>query len=745
VAENQRGQVGVVIGALMLGLLLAALDATIVSTALPTIVGELGGLDHYTWVVTSYLLTLTVSTPVYGKLGDLYGRKRLFQTAIIIFLIGSALSGLSQTMNQLIAFRAVQGIGGGGLIVGAQAIVGDIVSPRERGRYQGYFGAVFGLASVAGPLVGGFLVDSVSWRWVFYVNLPIGAFALAAVAVTLHTPTERVHHEIDYRGAVLIGAAATCLILVTTWGGTQYSWTSPTIIGLAVGGVVLLAMFVAAERRVEEPMVPPRLFRNPIFVVACAVGFVAGASLYGATTYLPQYQQIVRGESATSSGLQLIPLMVGVVTASLVSGQLITRYARYKRYPVAGTAFMALGLLLLSGLTVDTSTARVGIYMAVLGVGIGLTMQVLILVAQNSVNPRDLGTATSTATFCRTIGGSFGVALFGGVFNASFDRHLGSAGLGSFQGNPTELSQLPAATREPFLAAFTDAIDDVFLVGAPIALAGFVITLFLREIPLRTTTQHDLAATGHAFGMAPVGVAAVIEETLVRERAAEAALGRLDQVAARHALPETQIDDLRRLFEDRIAYLRATIRRVRAADRVEAPPERWPLLVELLRVERAALAAAPVAAGPPAGDGGESADGIDIGTIPVGTAGDGARGGPGDARLRPIRHEAAVRVAAAQAALDRLNEIAAGGKVSPECVESMRHMFRGRIERVRQRARMGIEAGGELSPDAWAAVVDVLAAERRSLAEYHAADEVSRPTAVRVGRDLETEAQLVTP
>jgi EmrB/QacA subfamily drug resistance transporter len=480
--------------ALMLGMFLAALDQTIVSTALPTIVGDLGGLNHISWVVTAYLLASTISTPLYGKLGDMYGRKPVFLAAILIFLAGSMLAGLSQTMDQLIGFRALQGLGAGGLMVGAQAIIGDIVPPRERGRYMGLIGSVFGVASVAGPLLGGFLVDSFSWRWVFYVNMPIGAIAVVIVALRLHLHTPQTRHRIDYLGAGLLSVAVTSLILVATWGGNRYAWGSGTILVLAAVGLAFTAAFVWRERRAAEPVIPLRLFRSHVFNVSSAMGFTIGMAMFGAIVYIPVYLQLVYGASPTSSGLRMLPLMGGLLVAAIASGRAITAIGRYKIFPIVGTAVLVVGMLLLSRLGVGTAPWLASAYMLVVGVGIGLVMQVLVLVVQNDAPPRDLGVATATATFFRSVGGSFGVAIFGAIFASRLAdqiRHLPpeiarQIGAGA-RLTPEQVKKLPPGTHDAFLNAFAHSLHGVFLWGTLIAVIPFALSWLLKEKPLRTT------------------------------------------------------------------------------------------------------------------------------------------------------------------------------------------------------------------------------------------------------------------
>jgi EmrB/QacA subfamily drug resistance transporter len=480
--------------ALMLGMFLAALDQTIVSTALPTIVGDLGGLNHLSWVVTSYLLASTVSTPLYGKLGDMVGRKPVFLAAILIFLAGSMLAGLSQSMGELIGFRALQGIGAGGLMVGAQAIIADIVPPRERGRYMGLIGSVFAVASVAGPLLGGFLVDNLSWRWVFYVNMPVGALAILIVSTRLHLHTPHTRHRIDVAGTALLSGGVGALILLTTWGGSEYAWGSSTIVGLGIAGVVLLAIFVWWERRAAEPILPLHLFRSSVFSVANAMGFTIGMAMFGAIIFIPLFLQIVYGATPTSSGLRMLPLMAGLLTASILSGRAISRIGRYKVFPIAGTAVLVVGMYLLSLLGVGTAPWLASVYMVVVGVGIGLVMQVLVLVVQNDARPQEIGVATSTATFFRSVGGAFGVAIFGTIFAtrlsdrlAELPRGITARLGGGVHLNPAQAKHLPPNVHADFLTAFAHALHGVFLWGMALAAVPFVLSWLLREVPLRTT------------------------------------------------------------------------------------------------------------------------------------------------------------------------------------------------------------------------------------------------------------------
>ncbi|MFH9858012.1 DHA2 family efflux MFS transporter permease subunit [Streptomyces sp. NPDC017202] len=504
--EHVPGNVLVSIGALLLGMLLAALDQTIVSTALPTIVSDLGGLDHLSWVVTAYLLASTAATPLWGKLGDQYGRKTLFQIAIVIFLIGSALCGMAQNMPQLIGFRALQGLGGGGLMVLSMAIVGDIVPPRERGRYQGLFGAVFGTTSVLGPLLGGLFTEHLSWRWVFYVNLPLGVVALGVIAAVLHIPRRSTKHVIDYLGTFLIASVATSLVLVASLGGTTWAWGSPQIVGLAVLGVVLAVAFVAVERGAAEPVLPLKLFRIRTFTLSAVISFIVGFAMFGAMTYLPTFLQVVQGVSPTLSGVHMLPMVAGLLLASTASGQIVSRTGRWKVFPVTGTAVTTVGLLLLHQLDEHSSTAEMSAFFFVFGLGLGLVMQVLVLIVQNAVSYEDLGVATSGATFFRSIGASFGVALFGTVFTHRLGDKLADAfrgvdlppgvSLDALEADPRVIGDLPAALRPPVLHAYASSITDVFLYAAPVAVLGFVLAWFLKEDPLRASvTAPDVTET----------------------------------------------------------------------------------------------------------------------------------------------------------------------------------------------------------------------------------------------------------
>jgi EmrB/QacA subfamily drug resistance transporter len=484
---------------LFLALLLAALDGTIVSTALPTIVGDLGGLTHLSWVVTAYLLTSTVVGPLYGKFGDLHGRKLVLQTAIAIFLVGSVLCGMAQSMLQLICFRALQGVGGGGLIVVTIAVIGDLIPPRERGRYQGFFGGVFGFATVVGPLLGGFFVDHLSWRWIFYINLPTGLVALLVIAIVLPAPLTRRRHQIDYAGATLLTLALSAVVLFTSMGGTSFPWGSPVILGLIALSVISTAAFVVVEVLAREPILPLSLFTNRNFAVASSVGLIVGLSLFGAVTFLPIYLQVVKGVSPSLSGLMLTPMMLGMLVSSVVSGRLISRHGRYKLFPILGTGCMTFGLFLLALLSTTTPLWRTTLDALWLGIGMGMVMQVLVLAVQNSVDYRHLGVATSGTMLFRSVGGALGVALFGAIFANGLHARLGPGMEFLMSAIPAAVLGLPPALHDEYIAAVMAALQPMFIVAVCISALGFVLTFALREIPLREGEAAE--GLGESFAM----------------------------------------------------------------------------------------------------------------------------------------------------------------------------------------------------------------------------------------------------
>ncbi|MGW5272840.1 MDR family MFS transporter [Streptomyces sp. NPDC004044] len=507
----RQRSVRVVMLALMITMLLAMLDNLIVGTAMPTIVGDLGGLEHLSWVVTAYTLATAASTPIWGKLGDMYGRKAIFLTSIVLFLIGSVLSGMAQDMGQLIGFRAIQGLGAGGLMVGVMAIIGDLVPPRERGKYQGLMAGVMAIAMIGGPLVGGTITDHLGWRWSFYINLPLGAVALAMVTAVLHLPNkERTKAKVDYLGAGLLTLGITAIVLVTTWGGSQYAWDSAVIMELAAIGVVSLVGFLFVETKAAEPIIPLHIFRNRNFTLMSLVGFMSGFVMFGAVLFLPLFQQSVQGASATNSGLLLLPMLLSMMIVSLIAGRVTTSTGKYKIFPIIGSVLMVAGLFLLSQMDTDTTRFTSGVYMAVLGAGMGFLMQITMLVAQNSVELKDMGVASSATTLFRTLGSSFGVAIMGALFTGRVQDEMAARGGGaatarSAQLDAASLAKLPDPVREAYQFAVSSGTHIAFMVGASVGVIALLAAVFVKEVPLRGAGPEAKAADD---GEAPVDAVA---------------------------------------------------------------------------------------------------------------------------------------------------------------------------------------------------------------------------------------------
>ncbi|HEX2174649.1 MAG TPA: MDR family MFS transporter [Nocardioidaceae bacterium] len=493
-------QILVVLGGLMAGMFLAALDQSVLGTALPRITSELGGLDKLSWVVTAYLLTSTAATPLWGKISDLYGRRIIFQAAITIFVLASMLSGLAQSIEQLIAFRALQGVGGGGLFALALAVIGDVIPPRERGRYQGYFGVVFGSSSVLGPVLGGWFTEGPGWRWIFYINVPIGIAALVVTSVALKMPVVRRDHRIDYLGAAVIVAAVTSLLLYTAWAGPDHGWGSSLGLGLVGAGVLLVLLFVVVESRVSEPIIPLELFRDGVFSLSIVYTFITGFAMFGAMIFLPMRLQVVDGMSPTTSGLAMLPMVVGIFATSITSGRLMSRTGRYKVFPILAAATIAGGLLLLASLDVDSPYWHAGVAMFVLGAGLGLQMQILVTVVQNAVDRRHMGAATSSVTFFRQMGGSFGTAVFGAIITSQVTAHLADLLPGLPPGETPNTSDveairaLPPEVQEPVVHAFALSMHDAFLTAVPVVLLALVVATLIKERPLTTRQSAAEAA-----------------------------------------------------------------------------------------------------------------------------------------------------------------------------------------------------------------------------------------------------------
>ncbi|QIZ01837.2 MDR family MFS transporter [Streptomyces sp. S1D4-11] len=506
--EKQPRSVRVVLLALMITMMLAMLDNMIVGTAMPTIVGELGGLQHLSWVVTAYTLATAASTPIWGKLGDMYGRKGAFMTSIVIFLVGSALSGMAQDMGQLIGFRAVQGLGAGGLMVGVMAIIGDLIPPRERGKYQGMMAGIMALAMIGGPLIGGTITDHWGWRWSFYINLPLGIVALLAISAVLHLPKKRVQAKIDYLGAGLLALGISSIVLVTTWGGSEYAWGSARIMELIGIGVAALVGFVFVQTKAAAPIMPLHIFRSRNFTLMSIIGFITGFVMFGATLFLPLYQQSVQGASATNSGLLLLPMLGAMLVTSMVAGRVTTGTGRYKAFPIVGGVLMAVGLFLLSQMDTGTTRFTSGLYMAVLGLGMGCLMQITMLVAQNSVEMKDMGVASSSTTLFRTLGSSFGVAIMGALFNQRVQdvmtERAGALGSKvteqSAQLDAASLAKLPAAAREAYQYAVSSGTHSAFLLGAVVSVGALVAAVFVKEVPLRGAGAGASEPEGSAEG-----------------------------------------------------------------------------------------------------------------------------------------------------------------------------------------------------------------------------------------------------